>query len=74
MLKLYLNCITGGNYNSIAVANNEVSEHCRDYPLSANCNHVVRKKWCKANSYAKFCCRSCTLAGQLNGGDILVNH
>lgn len=38
--------------------------NCEDNEFFANCNLIVRGKYCAAPYYAKFCCRSCTLAGQ----------
>ncbi|XP_042237860.1 papilin-like isoform X4 [Homarus americanus] len=38
---------------------------CTDNPFFANCKLIVRAKYCTNKYYARFCCRSCTLAGQL---------
>ncbi|XP_030369297.1 papilin isoform X5 [Scaptodrosophila lebanonensis] len=42
-----------------------VSPECIDNPYFANCNLIVRARHCQNHYYAKFCCRSCTLAGQI---------
>ncbi len=38
---------------------------CEDNPYFANCKLIVRAQYCTNKYYAKFCCRSCTIAGQL---------
>lgn len=43
-----------------------VPNHCVDSPFFADCSKIVRGQYCKHVYYAKFCCRSCTLAGQLS--------
>lgn len=43
-----------------------VPSHCVDNPFFADCSKIVRGQYCKHVYYAKFCCRSCTLAGQLS--------
>lgn len=43
-----------------------VPNHCVDSPFFADCQKIVRGQYCKHVYYAKFCCRSCTLAGQLS--------
>ncbi|KAK7075724.1 hypothetical protein SK128_022420, partial [Halocaridina rubra] len=42
-----------------------VHPSCTDNPFFANCKLIVRAKYCTNQYYARFCCRSCTLAGQL---------
>ena len=49
----------------LEVANVEVSGDCTDNPFFANCKLIVKAQYCSNRYYAKFCCRSCTLAGQL---------
>ncbi|KAH8381906.1 hypothetical protein KR009_000904, partial [Drosophila setifemur] len=44
-----------------------VSPECIDNPFFANCKLIVRGRYCINAYYAKFCCRSCTLAGQIAG-------
>ncbi|XP_042884069.1 uncharacterized protein LOC122260733 [Penaeus japonicus] len=40
--------------------------NCTDYSQTTECNLVVENKLCnKEEFYARFCCRSCTLAGQI---------
>ncbi|XP_054726012.1 papilin isoform X2 [Anastrepha obliqua] len=38
---------------------------CVDNPYFANCKLIVSGHYCRHQYYAKFCCRSCTLAGQI---------
>uniref|UniRef100_A0A0K8V734 Papilin n=2 Tax=Bactrocera latifrons TaxID=174628 RepID=A0A0K8V734_BACLA len=38
---------------------------CIDNPYFANCKLIVSGHYCRHQYYAKFCCRSCTLAGQI---------
>ena len=52
----------------IQVENVQISEQCEDNPHFANCKLIVRAQYCTNKYYAKFCCRSCTIAGQLRGG------
>lgn len=42
-----------------------VPANCVDNEFFANCKLIVKAKYCKQQYYSKFCCRSCTLAGQL---------
>ncbi|XP_020811194.1 papilin isoform X1 [Drosophila serrata] len=42
-----------------------VSPECIDNPYFANCKLIVQGKYCVNAYYRKFCCRSCTLAGQI---------
>ncbi|EDV43612.1 uncharacterized protein Dana_GF16440, isoform A [Drosophila ananassae] len=44
-----------------------VSPECIDNPYFANCRLIVQGRYCFNAYYAKFCCRSCTLAGQIVG-------
>ncbi|KAH8295400.1 hypothetical protein KR018_010895, partial [Drosophila ironensis] len=44
-----------------------VSPECIDNPYFANCQLIVKGRYCYNPYYAKFCCRSCTLAGQIVG-------
>ena len=50
---------------SITVENIEVAAECTDNPYFANCKLIVRAQYCTNKYYAKFCCQSCTLAGQI---------
>ncbi|XP_017001607.2 papilin isoform X1 [Drosophila takahashii] len=43
-----------------------VSPECVDNPYFANCKLIVKGKYCANPYYTKFCCRSCTLAGQVH--------
>ncbi|KAK4313128.1 hypothetical protein Pmani_015500 [Petrolisthes manimaculis] len=38
---------------------------CTDNPFFAKCSLIVQAQYCTNRYYARFCCRSCTLAGQL---------
>ncbi|XP_017083163.2 papilin isoform X3 [Drosophila eugracilis] len=42
-----------------------VSPECVDNPYFANCKLIVHGRYCSNPYYSKFCCRSCTLAGQV---------
>ncbi len=58
---------------SIVVKEGEVPRLCVDKPELANCELIVRAQFCNLNDYyADFCCKSCTLDGQL-GGQIQEN-
>eukprot|EP00094_Tigriopus_californicus_P005670 TCALIF_05465-PA protein Name:"Similar to Ppn Papilin (Drosophila melanogaster)" AED:0.16 eAED:0.17 QI:0/0/0/0.82/0.81/0.82/34/0/2463 len=50
---------------SVIVENVQVQETCTDNPYFANCKLIVKARYCANKYYAKFCCRSCTIAGQL---------
>lgn len=39
--------------------------NCIDNEYFANCKLIVKARYCGHQYYAKFCCKSCTLAGQL---------
>jgi len=54
---------------SITVENLQVQDDCVDNPYFANCKLIVKARYCANKYYAKFCCRSCTLAGQLAYND-----
>lgn len=66
-------CEADNGYNrdsasvSITVENISVQQECTDNPYFANCKLIVKAEYCTNKYYAKFCCRSCTLAGQLRG-------
>ncbi|XP_022240200.1 papilin-like [Limulus polyphemus] len=40
------------------------SPECTDSPFFANCDIIVKVRYCSNRYYGQFCCRSCTLAGQ----------
>ena len=40
-----------------------MQDTCVDNPYFANCKLIVKARYCGNKYYAKFCCRSCTLAG-----------
>ena len=53
----------------LAVANSvekiQDLEECNDNPYYANCKMIVKAGNCSHKYYSKYCCKSCTLAGQL---------
>ena len=55
--------------NPPCIANNVENiqdlEECNDNPYLANCKMIVKAGNCSNKYYAKFCCKSCTIAGQL---------
>lgn len=48
--------VEGGTY---------VPAGCVDNQFFANCNLIVMGRYCNHEFYSKACCKSCTLAGQL---------
>lgn len=64
-------CSASNGYNEaqdsviISVEQIQVEEKCQDNPYFANCKLIVKARYCGNKYYARFCCRSCTLAGQL---------
>ncbi|XP_041765619.1 papilin isoform X3 [Anopheles merus] len=52
--------------NSIHVEGVYVPPGCTDNQLLAKCDLIVAGHYCNHKYYARFCCRSCTLAGQIN--------
>ena len=48
----------------ITVEDLQVQDTCVDNPYFANCKLIVKARYCGNKYYAKFCCRSCTLAGE----------
>ncbi|XP_071454258.1 papilin isoform X2 [Hetaerina americana] len=60
---------------SILVEGVYVHPNCTDNPLFANCGLIVKARYCTHRYYARFCCQSCTLAGQLpSHGSHLEGH
>lgn len=51
--------------NSIRVEGIFVPVGCTDNPFLAKCALIVQAHFCNHKYYARFCCKSCTLAGQL---------
>ncbi|XP_065332270.1 papilin isoform X3 [Cloeon dipterum] len=43
----------------------QIHPNCTDSPFYAQCKLIVKGKYCTHRYYARFCCRSCTEAGQL---------
>lgn len=59
---------------SITINGATIPEDCTDNPFFANCKLIVKAKYCSNQYYAKFCCRSCAVDGQIQwstAGDIL---
>ncbi|XP_035896391.1 papilin isoform X2 [Anopheles stephensi] len=52
--------------HSIRVEGVYVPPGCTDNQLLAKCDLIVAGHYCNHKYYARFCCRSCTLAGQIN--------
>lgn len=49
--------------------------NCTDNPFFANCALIVKASYCTNKYYARFCCRSCTLGGQLpHSGPHLIDY
>jgi hypothetical protein len=51
---------------SVVVEGIYVPASCTDNQFFANCGLIVEGNYCNHKYYSKFCCRSCTLAGQLS--------
>ena len=47
------------------VAGVYIHPNCTDNPFFANCRLIVAGQYCTHKYYARFCCKSCTQAGQL---------
>eukprot|EP00094_Tigriopus_californicus_P009415 TCALIF_09078-PA protein Name:"Similar to Ppn Papilin (Drosophila melanogaster)" AED:0.22 eAED:0.22 QI:0/0/0/0.5/1/0.75/4/0/1231 len=51
----------------IKVEKGDVPKQCVDKPQFANCELIVKGEFCaKSKYYADFCCKSCTMAGQIS--------
>ncbi|KAK4885313.1 hypothetical protein RN001_001584 [Aquatica leii] len=50
---------------TIKVQGSKIQAGCTDNPFFANCQLIVRAHYCIHKYYARFCCKSCTEAGQL---------
>ncbi|XP_068083649.1 papilin [Anabrus simplex] len=50
---------------SISIEGVYIHPNCTDNPFFANCRLIVAAKYCTHKYYARFCCKSCTQAGQL---------
>lgn len=65
-------CHASNSYSSqtataqITVQQQLVPAKCTDNPFFANCDLIVRSKFCRHKYYSKFCCKSCVEAGQLD--------
>ncbi|XP_035703436.1 papilin isoform X2 [Folsomia candida] len=57
----------GSSSSSVTISVEGVYLHpnCTDNPFFANCKLIVKANYCTNKYYARFCCKSCTLAGQL---------
>lgn len=68
----YYKCLARNQYSEafheeyLTVEGVTVPDNCTDNPFFANCAKIVVGKYCNHKYYAKFCCKSCTLAGQLS--------
>jgi hypothetical protein len=49
----------------ICVSGVFIHPNCTDNPFFANCRLIVAGQYCTHKYYARFCCKSCTQAGQL---------
>ncbi|CAK9814021.1 Ppn [Anthophora quadrimaculata] len=64
-------CEASNNFSSafstvdIQVAGIFIHPNCQDNSFFAKCDLIVKARYCTHKYYAKFCCRSCTEAGQL---------
>ncbi|XP_070503266.1 papilin isoform X4 [Chironomus tepperi] len=64
-------CVARNEYSQafaaevITVEGFHIPSDCTDNKNFANCALIVKGNYCNHKYYAKFCCRSCTLAGQL---------
>ncbi|KAK2706695.1 hypothetical protein QYM36_014662 [Artemia franciscana] len=56
---------TTTGYTAISVEGIYIHPSCNDNPFFANCRLIVKARYCTNKYYARFCCKSCTLAGQL---------
>ncbi|XP_034936854.1 papilin isoform X2 [Chelonus insularis] len=65
---------SSSDYLKISVQGSYISADCIDTKFFARCDLIVMGKYCQHPYYAKFCCRSCTEAGQLPGGYHSVNN
>ncbi|KAJ2942077.1 hypothetical protein O0L34_g10994 [Tuta absoluta] len=69
-------CHAGNAYSShystvqISVQGVYVPAKCTDNPFFANCQLIVRSKFCQHKYYSKFCCKSCVEAGQLDPAEL----
>uniref|UniRef100_A0A2M4B4C2 Putative neural cell adhesion molecule l1 n=1 Tax=Anopheles triannulatus TaxID=58253 RepID=A0A2M4B4C2_9DIPT len=54
---------------SLRVEGIYVPPECTDNQQLLKCDLIVAGEYCKHKNYATFCCRSCTLAGQINQGN-----
>ncbi|KAL1122940.1 hypothetical protein AAG570_003265 [Ranatra chinensis] len=50
---------------AIKVEGTYIDPKCTDNQFFANCQLIVQARYCMHKYYAKFCCKSCTEAGQL---------
>nr|CAD7403319.1 unnamed protein product [Timema cristinae] len=56
---------TSTSSTTITVEGVYIHPNCTDNPFFANCRLIVQAQYCTHRYYARFCCKSCTLAGQL---------
>ncbi|XP_022241638.1 papilin-like, partial [Limulus polyphemus] len=51
---------------SITIEDVYIPPDCVDWPQFVGCKTIVQANYCMNPHYGKYCCRSCTLAGQLS--------
>ncbi|XP_069360607.1 papilin isoform X3 [Maniola hyperantus] len=54
----------------ISVEGLYIPANCKDSPYFANCNLIVKSKFCHHKYYSTFCCKSCVEAGQLDPSEL----
>lgn len=52
-------------YNDVLFLGIYIHPKCTDNRFFANCALIVKAQICTHKYYARFCCRTCTKAGQL---------
>jgi len=72
-------CVASNMYNNasssvhISIEDVFIPPGCGDSPNFANCDLIVSAQYCSNRYYAKFCCRSCFLSGQLDRNMVYAN-
>lgn len=54
-------------FNELMILFSDISvpSTCKDSPFFTSCAMIVKQNYCINPTYAKFCCLSCALSGQL---------
>ena len=65
-LTLFICIIFNSTIYILLFSGTYVPPNCDDSPNFANCDLIVKSKYCNNKHYAKFCCRSCLIAGQID--------